>query len=224
MFILLQIDSLATGATAGERSLWEIITLGGWAMIPLAILFAAGIFIAIERYLTIRKANEDPEQFMKQVRKNMLSGNVEAAKSFCETTDTPFARMIHKGLSRLDTSLLDIEAAIENVGKLEIYRLEKRLPLLATIAGAAPMIGFFGTVLGMIKAFMEIAFKGDTVNAADLASGIYEAMVTTAAGLVVGILAYLAYNSLVSLINSVVFKLEITSTEFMDLLREPAGS
>ena len=192
-------------------------------MIPLVILLALAIFIYIERLRTIRKANTDSEEFMKQVRRHVLAGNVEAAKGLCESRNDPFARMIHKGISRLGVaSLKDIEGSIENVGKLEVYRLERRLSILATVAGAAPMIGFFGTVLGMIAAFGAIEAKGGEVDAVDLAGGISQAMVTTASGLVVGILAYLAYNSLVSMVNKVVFKLELTSTDFIDLLQEPS--
>ncbi|RMG69107.1 MAG: MotA/TolQ/ExbB proton channel family protein, partial [Bacteroidetes bacterium] len=176
------------------------------------------------RYLTIRKSNTDSKEFMEQVRKHVLAGNVEAAKGLCESRNDPFARMIYKGVSRLGSaSLKDIEGSIENVGKLEIYRLERRLSILATIAGAGPMIGFFGTVLGMIKAFNEIVRTGGNANAVNLADGISTAMITTASGLVVGILAFLAYNTLVAMVNQVVFKLELTSTDFIDLLQEPAG-
>ncbi|MEL6653866.1 MAG: MotA/TolQ/ExbB proton channel family protein, partial [Bacteroidota bacterium] len=159
----------------------------------------------------------------RQVRKYVLAGNIEAAKGLCESVNDPFSRMIYKGISRLGSaSLKDIEGSIENVANLEVYRLERRISLLATVAGAAPMIGFFGTVLGMIKAFNEIRDLGGNADAAALAGGISEAMVTTASGLVVGIIAYLAYNSLVALINKVVFKLELTATDFIDLLQEPA--
>jgi biopolymer transport protein ExbB len=193
-------------------------------MIPLAILLVVAIFIFIERYLTIRKANTDSEEFMKQVRKYVLGGNIEAAKGLCESQNDPFSRMILKGINRLGTaSLKDIEGSIENVGKLEVFRLERRLPILATIAGAAPMIGFFGTVLGMIKAFNAIVREQGNASPVDLADGISTAMVTTVSGLVVGILAFLAYNTLVALVNKVVFKLELTSTDFIDLLQEPAN-
>ena len=153
-----------------------------------------------------------------------LGGNIEAAKGLCESQNDPFSRMILKGINRLGTaSLKDIEGSIENVGKLEVFRLERRLSILATIAGAAPMIGFFGTVLGMIKAFNAIVREQGNANPVDLADGISTAMVTTVSGLVVGILAYLAYNTLVAMVNKVVFKLELTSTDFIDLLQEPAN-
>ncbi|MFK7920653.1 MAG: MotA/TolQ/ExbB proton channel family protein [Bacteroidia bacterium] len=210
-------------AAAGPRSIFDSLIEGGWAMIPLAILLVVAIFIFIERYLNIRKADGDSEEFMRQVRKYVLAGNIEAAKGLCESVNDPFSRMIYKGISRLGSaSLKDIEGSIENIANLEVYRLERRISLLATVAGAAPMIGFFGTVLGMIKAFNEIRDLGGNADAAALAGGISEAMVTTASGLVVGIIAYLAYNSLVALINKVVFKLELTATDFIDLLQEPA--
>lgn len=211
--------------TGASQSFLEVLISGGWPMLLLIVLLVAAIYIAIERYLTIRKANGDSEEFMKQVRRYVLAGNIEAAKGLCESTKGPFARMIHKGITRLGTATLkDIEASIENVGKLEIYRMERRLSLLATVAGAAPMIGFLGTVLGMIEAFGAIVRGGGNVNPTQLADGISQAMVTTASGLVVGILAYLAYNTLVALVNKVVFKLELTSTDFIDLLQEPASA
>ncbi|GAB4420332.1 MAG: MotA/TolQ/ExbB proton channel family protein [Bacteroidia bacterium] len=227
MFFLLQTtpaDSLTLAESKAPESLLDVIISGGWTMIPLAILLVLAVFIYIERFLTIRKANTDSREFMDQVRKHVLAGNIEAAKGLCESRNDPFARMIYKGVSRLGVaSLKDIEASIENVGKLEVYRLERRVSVLATVAGSAPMIGFFGTVLGMIEAFNVIVRTGGNANAVNLADGISTAMITTAAGLVVGILAYLAYNNLVTLINKVVFKLELTTTDFIDLLQEPAG-
>lgn len=214
-------DAAPTGQA--PRSIFDTLVEGGWAMIPLAILLVLAIFIFIERYLNIRKADGDSEDFMRQVRKYVLAGNIEAAKGLCESINDPFSRMIYKGISRLGSaSLKDIEGSIENVGKLEVYRLERRVSILATVAGAAPMIGFFGTVLGMIQAFNAIVKTGGNANAVQLADGISTAMVTTASGLVVGIIAYLAYNSLVALINKVLFKLELTATDFIDLLQEPA--
>ena len=228
MPFLLQTDPIAPIAEAAEatgapKSIFDMLLAGGWTMIPLLVLLIIAIFIYIERYLTIRKSDTDSEDFMEKVRGHVLSGNIQAAKGLCDSKNDAFARMIRKGIERLGTSSLkDIEASIENVGKLEIYRMERRLSILATIAGAGPMLGFFGTVIGMIKAFLVIEEKGGVVNAADLAGGISEAMVTTAAGLVVGIVAYLAYNTLVAMVNKVMYKLELTSTSFIDLLQEPA--
>ena len=227
MLFLLQTpaDSLATASeTVATKSFFQILLAGGWTMIPLLILLVLAIFIYIERYLTISKADFDSKDLMKNVRKHVLAGNIEAAKGLCESTDNAFSRMIHKGISRLGSaSLKDIEGSIENIGKLEVFRLERRLSILATVAGAAPMIGFFGTVLGMISAFNAIVIKEGDANPVDLAGGISEAMVTTASGLVVGILAFLAYNTLVAMVNKVVFKLELTSTDFIDLLQEPVS-
>lgn len=230
MITLLQIDDELSGAAAeaaqelADKNLIDVIIDGGWAMIPLGILLIAAIYIFFERYLTVRKANADSEDFMKQVRAYVSKGNLEGAKGLCESRNDPFARMIHKGISRLGTgSIQDIENSIETVGKLEIIRLERRLPMLATIAGAGPMIGFMGTVLGMIDAFNQIVRTGGSASAQDLASGISTAMITTASGLIVGVLAYLAYNSLVAMVNKVVFKLELTASDFLDLLQEPAG-
>ncbi|MEM7657003.1 MAG: MotA/TolQ/ExbB proton channel family protein [Bacteroidota bacterium] len=229
MFFLLQTvatDSLGTEAAEyTSKSFFESLMAGGWSMIPLAILLVIAIFIYIERLLTIRQANTDSEDFMSEVRVLVLAGNIQSARALCESRNDPFARMILKGISRLGSaSLKDIEASIENVGNIEIFRLERRLSVLATIAGAAPMIGFFGTVLGMIKAFNEIVRSGGNANAVGLAGGISEAMITTASGLVVGILAFLAYNTLVSMVNKVMFKLELASTSFIDLLQEPANN
>ena len=223
LFLLQDVVTEVVEQPQAPHSILDDLIAGGWAMIPLALLLILAIFIFFERYLNIRKADGDSEEFMKKVRKYVLAGNIESAKGLCESINDPFSRMIYKGISRLGSaSLKDIEGSIENVGKLEVYRLERRISLLATVAGAAPMIGFFGTVLGMIKAFNQIQAKGGNANAGDLAGGISEAMVTTASGLVVGIIAYLAYNTLVALINKVVFKLELTATDFIDLLQEPA--
>lgn len=191
-------------------------------MIPIGLLFILAVFIFVERYMQIQKANQDPASFMATVRSYVLAGNLEQAKTFCMTENTPFSRMILKGINRLGTPLRDIAAAIENVGALEVYRLEKRLTILATIAGAAPMLGFFGTVSGMITGFQRIAHLQGNVNPSELAGAIYTAMVTTAGGLLVGIIAYLGYNTLVSMVSSIVFKMESTSTDFIDLLQEPA--
>ncbi|MEO0471970.1 MAG: MotA/TolQ/ExbB proton channel family protein [Bacteroidota bacterium] len=225
IFLLQDLANPDSTASTGKQTITFLDTIidGGWAMIPLEVLLVLAIFIYIERYRNIRRADTDSEEFMKQVRRFVMAGDIEAAKSLCASLNDPFSRMIYKGISRLgNASLKDIEGSIENVGKLEVYRLERRVSLLATIAGAAPMIGFFGTVLGMISAFNEIQRTGGNASAADLAGGISEAMVTTASGLVVGIVAYIGYNTLVAMINKVVFKLELTSTDFIDLLQEPA--
>ncbi|MCS6906150.1 MAG: MotA/TolQ/ExbB proton channel family protein [Bacteroidia bacterium] len=204
-----------------EITLFDLILKGGWAMIPLALLLGLGIYIFIERYLIIKKSDQSPEQFMKQVRELVRSGDIKRAAMLCDATDSPYARMIGKGIRRLGSPLPDIMASIENEGKLEINRLEKSLGLLATVAGAAPMIGFLGTVTGLIAAFMNISQYEGNVNPSLLSGGIYEAMITTAAGLFVGIPTYFGYNYLTMKIANLVAKMEITSTEFIDLLQEP---
>ena len=221
--LLLQADTLAvTTGPETKDTIIDVLISGGWTMIPILILFILAVFVFIERYLNIKRSNLDPSVFMQTVRSYVTAGNLEQAKTYCMQENTPFARMILKGINRLGNPLPDIAAAIDNVGNLEIYRLEKRVSILATIAGAAPMLGFLGTVIGMIDGFMGIAHLEGNVNPSDLASAIYTAMVTTAGGLVVGIIAYLAYNTLVNMIGSVIFKMQSTSTDFIDLLQEPA--
>lgn len=207
-------------------SIIELMTSGGLGgqiiMISLLLLSIAAIYIFVERFLTIRKAGEEDAAFMSAVKDSIQKGDLAAAKMHCIKTDSPVARMLEKGISRVGRPLGDISAAVENVGKLETYKLEKNLAALATISGAAPMIGFLGTVIGMILAFHEMAMAGGSVDVEMLAGGIYTAMTTTVAGLVVGIMAYLGYNTLVAKVDGVVFKMEARSTEFIDLLHEPA--
>jgi biopolymer transport protein ExbB len=217
------IDSVqnAEGIKEVNITLFDLILKGGWAMVPLTLLLALGIYIFVERYLIIKKSDQSPDMFMKQVRELVRSGDIKRAAMLCDSTDSPYARMIGKGLRRLGAPLPDIMASIENEGKLEINRLEKSLGLLATVAGAAPMIGFLGTVTGLIAAFMDIAQYEGNVNPSLLSGGIYEAMITTAAGLFVGIPTYVGYNYLTMKIGNLVAKMEITSTDFIDLLQEP---
>ena len=227
--IRLQIDTTAVAAAVEaadpevKRTMFQYILSGGWTMLPIGLLFVAAIFIFIERLLRIQKSNRNPEFFMKRVRQYVLEGKIDAARDFCGQQNSPFSRMILKGLRRLGSPLRDIETAIENVGTLEIYRLEKGLSILATIAGAAPMLGFLGTVLGMIDGFDTIALAEGTADASMLAGSISTAMVTTASGLVVGILAYIGYNLLVNMVSSVIHRMETASTDFIDLLQEPAA-
>lgn len=211
---------LAVDATA-DISLWEILEKGGWLMVLLALLSLVAVYILIERTLTMHKASKNQQQFLSQVKEMVSNGDLKGAKVFCNETDTPTARMIEKGLSRVGHSLKDIEVAVENVGKIEVNKLSKNLSAMATISGAAPMLGFLGTVTGMIKAFISIATQEGTVSPKDLAGGIYEAMITTAAGLAVGILAYMAYNYLTSKLEKIIHNMEYSSVEFMDLLQEP---
>ncbi len=223
--ILLQnvADSLtnAAGAGATKLSLLGLLMKGGYFMIPLLLLSILAIYIFIERYIIITKASRVNDSFMQRVKDYMLGGNIKAAISVCHEEDTPTSRMIEKGLKRIGKPIKDIEVAIENVGKLELLQLEKRLATLATIAGAAPMIGFLGTVTGMIRAFYNLSSAGTNIDPGLLAGGIYEAMLTTAAGLAVGIIAYIGYNVLVAMVEKVIYKMEATSVAFLDVLQEP---
>ncbi len=190
-------------------------------MIPLFLLSILAVYIFIERLLTIQKAAKTPNQFIEKIRNLVLNGDINGAKLLCAQTDTPIAKMIEKGISRIGSPLKNIEVSIENVGRIEIYKLEKRLSLMGTISGAAPMLGFLGTVTGMIQAFIAIAQEEGSVSPKLLSAGIYEAMITTAAGLAVGIIAYLGYNYLVSQVQKVIHKMEYSSIDFIDLLQEP---
>jgi biopolymer transport protein ExbB len=215
-------DTLTTtAATDNGVSLLDLTLSGGIAMIPIFILSIIAVYIFIERLLIIRKASKTPAGLLERVKSLVLNGDIVSARLLCSQTDTPIARMLEKGVSRIGSPLKNIEASIENVGKIEIYNLEKNLSLLATVAGAAPMVGFLGTVTGMIQAFIAIAQEEGTVSPKLLSGGIYEAMITTAAGLIVGIIAYLAYNYLVAQVQKVIFSMEYSSVEFIDLLQEP---
>lgn len=218
-------DTLSEGSTEKTLSVWELITSGGPGgmiiMLVLFILSIIAVYIFVERWGAIKKANQMDANFMNGIKNNVSSGNLAAAQSLCENEDTPAAHMIAKGISRIGKPLKDISAAIENTGKLEVSQLEKNLPTLATISGAAPMIGFLGTVIGMILAFHEMAAAGGQIDIEMLAEGIYTAMTTTVAGLAVGIIAYLGYNILVSKVEKTVYNMEVRATEFLDLLNEP---
>ncbi|WP_026967070.1 MotA/TolQ/ExbB proton channel family protein [Algoriphagus terrigena] len=217
---LTSMDSLATGATPESIGLLEILIKGGYMMIPLYALFVLAIFIFIQKVITLNKASKTPAHLMDQVKVLVQSGQIEKAKMLCAGENTPVANMIAKGIDRIGSPLKNIEVSIENVGKIEIYKLEKNLGLMATVSGAAPMIGFLGTVTGMIQAFISIAQEEGMVSPKLLSSGIYEAMITTAAGLVVGIIAYLGYNYLVTQVSKLVHNMEYTSVEFIDLLQD----
>lgn len=212
-----------TATTAAEQSIsmWSLVMAGGPLMIPLAICSVIAIYIFVERVLTVNKANVNSDVFMGRIKELVQKGDINGAKMVCAQHDTPIARMIEKGVSRIGSPLKTIEASIENVGKIEVFRLEKNLSVMATIAGAAPMIGFLGTVIGMVRAFIAIAQEEGAVSPKLLADGIYTAMVTTVAGLVVGIIAYLGYNYLVTRVSKVIHKMEYSSIEFIDLLQEP---
>jgi biopolymer transport protein ExbB len=203
-------------------SIWDLSLKGGWIMLPIAIMSVIAIYIFIERYIVINRAARDEQNFMNNIRDFIHNGRIDSALSLCKNNRTPIARMIEKGIIRIGKPLNDINAAIENVGKLEVAKLEKNLAALATIAGAAPMLGFLGTVIGMVRAFYDMSMAGNNIDIALLSGGIYQAMVTTVAGLIVGIIGYICYNILVARVEKVVFILEARATEFMDLLHEPA--
>lgn len=213
-------NSLAEGATKENIGLLDLLIKGGYMMIPLYLLFILAIFIFFERLITLKKASKTSSSLMDQIRVLVQSGKIEKAKMLCAGENTPVANMIAKGIERIGSPLKNIEVSIENVGKIEIYKLEKNLNLLATVSGAAPMIGFLGTVAGMIQAFIAIAQEEGMVSPKLLSEGIYEAMITTAAGLVVGIIAYLGYNYLVSQVSKLVHNMEYTTIEFIDLLQD----
>jgi biopolymer transport protein ExbB len=207
-------------------SILDLILSGGIGGITImAILFILGciaVYIFIERFSAIKAANKLEPNFMNNIKDNVMNGNLDSAKALCETHDTPVSRMIGKGISRIGKPVSDISSTVENQGKIEVQLLESKLPMLATISGGAPMIGFLGTVIGMVLAFKEMANAGGQVNPAMLAEGIYTAMTTTIAGLFVGIIAYFGYNFLVARVESVVYKMEVNATHFLDLLHQDA--
>jgi biopolymer transport protein ExbB len=208
-------------ATEMKLTLLDLTIKGGWVMIPIILLSFVAAYIFIERYYVIVKATKEDTNFMNRIKDYIHEGKVDAALGLCRSTDTPSARMVEKGISRLGRPLQDISTAIENVGKLEISKLEKGFPTLATITGAEPMLGFLGTVIGMVQSFYAMSQAGNNIEVSMMSDGIYTALITTVAGLIVGILGYFAYNTLVVRVERVVFNLEATLTEFMDILNEP---
>lgn len=227
---MILLDAAITGTPAAtaavnqqvELSLWDLCLRGGPLMIVLALLSLVCIYIFVERAIVINRAAREDDTFMKRIRDYIHEGEIESAFNLCKKTGTPYARLIAKGISRIGRPVNDILAAVENTGNIEIASLSKGLPWLATTAAGAPMLGFLGTVVGMVQAFYAIASEGNSANIATFSSGIYTALVTTVAGLVVGVIVLFAYNYLVARINSVMNMLESKSMEFMDLLNEPA--
>lgn len=208
---------------APSLSIWQLCVEGGWIMIPLALLAVISIYIFIERTIVTYKASKLDDTFMKRIKDYIHDGEIESALNLCRSNNSPYSRLISKGISRIGRPMNDVLVAIENTGNIEIARLEKGLPWLATTAAGAPMLGFLGTVIGMVEAFFNLASAGTSANIDVLAGGIYEALVTTVAGLVVGIIALFAYNYLVACINRVMNNLESKTMEFMDLLNEPVA-
>jgi biopolymer transport protein ExbB len=211
-------SSMATVA-AQPQTIMEVILESWYIMLPLGIMSVLAVYIFVERFLSIRKSLKEERDFMLKVKTFVEDGKLDAAKQVCASTDNPMARMVEKGIARIGKDMKDIAASIENVAKLEVYRLEARLSVLATIAGAAPMLGFLGTVIGMMSTFGVMRKQG--VDIQGLSGGIMEAMVTTVGGLIVGIIAYVAYNYLVAKVEKVIQKMERTAVEFLDILEEP---
>lgn len=209
------------GQTEMTMSYLELAKKGGWVMVPIVILSIIAVYIFFERFLAIRKASKIDLNFMNRIKDYIYDDKLDSALALCQSTNNPVARMIEKGIQRIGRPLNDVNTAIENIGKMEISHLEKGLPTLASVAGGAPMIGFLGTVMGMIRAFYDMANAGSNIDVGLLSHGIYTALVTTVAGLIVGIVAYFAYNILVTNVEKVVMQLETNIEEFMDLLNEP---
>lgn len=216
-----------TAATAeteiATMNAFDLALKGGWIMVILLILLLMTIYVLIERTLVINKAGKEDKSFMNRIKDYIHDGKIESAIALCRNTDTPSARMVEKGISRLGRPTADVMSAIENQGNIEVSKLEKGLPVMATTASGAPMIGFLGTVTGMVKAFMSMASAGTNVDVNILSTGIYEALVTTVGGLIVGIIALFAYNYLTTRIKGIVHKLELRIMEFMDILNEPVA-
>lgn len=208
---------------AAKMNAFDLALKGGWIMIVLLVLLLMTIYVLIERTLVINKAGREDNSFMNRIKDYILDGKIDAALNLCRNTDTPSSRMVEKGISRLGRPMGDVMSAIENQGNIEISKLEKGIPVLATSASGAPMIGFLGTVTGMVKAFMSMASAGANVDVNILSTGIYEALVTTVGGLIVGIIALFAYNYLSTRIKGIVNRLEMRIMEFMDILNEPAA-
>jgi len=218
-----QAAALDAQAAVPPLNLWSLSLKGGFIMIPIVLLSLVTIYIFVERLLVLRDAARQDNTFMQRIKDYIHAGDVESALNLCKKNPTPVARLIEKGITRLGRPMNDVLVAIENVGNIEVAKLERRFTWIATTAGGAPMLGFLGTVTGMVIAFYSMASAGEAADITTLSSGIYEALVTTVAGLVVGIIALFAYNYLVSRVNTVVNQLEASTMEFMDLLNEPAN-
>lgn len=224
--LLLQVDTAlkaaatATNVPAEKISLWSLLKEGGVLMIPLLLCSIILVYVFVERLMVIRKAGVIDPNFMLHIRENVSNGNLTSAKALCRNTDSPIARMIEKGLSRIGKPIDNIEKSMENTGKLEVYKLEKNTSILSTLAGIAPMFGFLGTIAGMIILFFNVQHQGFSLET--IAGGIYTKMVTSAVGLIIGLLAYVAYMYLNAQINKNVNRMEAASVEFLDILQEPA--
>jgi biopolymer transport protein ExbB len=224
MFFFLQIDTTKLVSAVAQQpqtmNLWELLNKGGWIMYPLYILLAAAIFVFFERLIAIRKASRIDANFMNIIRDNIVTGNITAARNLARNTDNPVARIIDKGLQRIGKPIDAIEKSMENVGRLEMYKMERNLNVLSLIAGIAPMFGFLGTIVGMLQLFSAIASTGE-LELGEIAGGIYTKMITSATGLIIGLLAYVGYNFLNTQVDKTANRMEIASAEFIDILQEP---
>lgn len=216
------VEKMETANTISSMSLWSLIIDGGYIMIPLALLLLVSIYIFTERCIALTRASKEDTTFMNRIRDCIHEGDIESALNLCKKTDTPYSRLIEKGITRIGRPMNDVLVAIENTGNIEVSRLGKGFTWLSTTAAGAPMLGFLGTVIGMIQAFYALATVGGGANITVLSSGIYQALVTTVAGLIVGIIAMFGYNYLVARVNKIMRSLENKTMEFMDLLNEPA--
>jgi len=225
MGFLLQVDSTnlintATQQTAQTINLWSLLNKGGWIMYPLYLLLAAAVFVFFERLIAIRRASRIDANFMNIIRDNIVTGNVTAARALARNTDNPVARIIDKGIQRIGKPIDANEKSMENVGRLEMYKMERNLNILSLIAGIAPMFGFLGTIVGMITLFYEINSTGN-FELGTIAGGIYVKMITSATGLIIGVIAYVGYNYLSTQVDKTANKMEASSSEFVDILQEP---
>ena len=232
MMFLLQADTLTpiTDSAAAalnvvapqgeELRFIDLLFKGGWVMLPLALLAFIGLVIFVERYLTIRKASSDESNLMQQVKQSVISGKLDAAIAICRNSNTPLGRMLQKGLLRIGRPIKDIEGAIENVGKLEVSKLEKNISILGIIAGIAPMLGFVGTIIGVIAIFHDVSLKG-IIEIGTISGGLYTKMITSATGLIIGIIAYVLYHILNIMVDRIILRMETDAIEFIDLLEEP---
>ena len=224
LFFLMQVDSTSLAVQSTDKkdevTLIELLTLGGWIMIPLTALFLIAIFVFFERFLSIRKASTIDNNFMNIIRDHIVNGNVTAARSFAKNTNNPVARIIDKGIQRIGKPIENIERSMETVGKLEVYNMERNLSILSLVAGIAPLLGFLGTIIGMFQLFYSLATGGDfTIQT--MADGIYTKVITSAAGLIIGLIAYVAHNVLTTQVDKTAYKMEAASSEFLDILQEP---
>jgi len=212
--------SQAVVAAPQELHFFDLLIKGGWVMVPLAVLAFAGLVIFVERYITIRKSSKSEVNLMIQIKQYIHDGRLENAIALCRNTNSPLGRMLEKGMRRIGRPIKDIEAAIENVGKLEVSKLEKNISILGIIAGIAPMLGFVGTIVGVITIFHDVSIKG-AIEIGTISGGLYTKMITSASGLIVGIIAYVLYHILNAMVERIILRMETDALEFIDLLEEP---